>query len=117
VEDQAGILFELSNGGTAVLNLDFLRPESAPTHGDDRLRVIGSEGVLEIREGGKRVELINVSGTRDIPLPETRPFFVDFVAELRGEGKHILSPEEPFEMTRVALLARESADRKRVLEL
>jgi predicted dehydrogenase len=117
VEDHAGILFELSNGGTALLNLDFLRPESAPTHGDDRLRIAGSEGVLEIKDGGKRVELITASGVGDIALPEARPFFADFVAELRGEGKHILSPEEPFEMTRVALLARESADKKRVFDL
>ncbi|MHB9028917.1 MAG: Gfo/Idh/MocA family protein [Candidatus Latescibacterota bacterium] len=117
VEDHAGILFELSNGGNALLNLDFLRPESAPTHGDDRLRVIGSEGVLEIGDGGKRVELIMSSGVRDITLPEAKPFFADFVAELRGEGEHILSPEEPFEMTRVSLLARDSAEQKRIFDL
>ena len=46
-EDHAGLLFRLANGGTATCHLDFLRPESAPTHGDDRLRIAGSEGVLE----------------------------------------------------------------------
>ena len=47
-QDHAGILFTMSNGGTALINLDYLRPETALSHGDDRLRVIGSEGVLEI---------------------------------------------------------------------
>jgi len=117
VEDHAGILFEFNNGGTGVLNLDFLRPEAAPTHGDDRLRIMGSEGALEIKDGGKRVEIITAAGPRDIVLPAAKPFFADFVAELRGESKHILAPEEPFEMTRIALLARESAEKKQIITL
>ena len=117
VEDHAGVVFEMSNGGTAVLNIDFLRPEAAPSHGDDRLRIAGTTGVVEIRDGGTRVELIDATGARDIPLPESKPFFSDFVAELRGEGKHILGPEEPFEMSRVALLARDAAETGRVIEL
>ncbi len=117
VEDHAGILFELSNGGTAMLNIDFLRPESSPTHGDDRLRIAGYSGVVEIKDGGARVEAIDTSGVRDIPLPEAMSFFADFIAELRGEGTHILGPEEPFEMTRVALLARKSAETGHVIDL
>ncbi len=117
VEDHAGILFRLSNGGTAMLNLDYLRPESAPTHGDDRLRVIGSEGSLEILDGGSRVECISTSGIHDIELPRRKLFFQDFISELRGEGNHLISPEEPFEMTRVSLMARESAERGVALDL
>jgi len=47
-EDHAGLLLRLANGGTATCHLDFLRPEAAPTHGDDGLRIAGSEGVLEV---------------------------------------------------------------------
>ncbi len=117
VEDHAVMAFELSNGGSAMLNIDFLRPESSPTHGDDRLRVAGTSGVVEIKDGGSRVEVIDSSGVHDVPLPGTRPFFGDFLAELRGEGTHILGPEEPFEMTRVALLSREAAESGRIIEL
>jgi len=117
-QDHAGILFEMSNGGTALINLDYLRPETAPTHGDDRLRVIGSEGVLEIKDSGKRVELISSSQEQyDITLLERKSFFADFVDELREQGKHVLSPEEPFEMTRVSLLAHQSAERNRIITL
>ena len=117
-EDYSGVLLGLSNGGTAIVNVDYLRPETAPTHGDDRLRVIGSEGVIEIKDLGKRVELITSSEKAyDIPLPEAKSFFADSIAELRGEGKHILSPEEPFEMTRVALLAHQSANQNRIIRL
>ena len=117
-QDHAGILFEMSNGGTALINLDYLRPETAPTHGDDRLRVVGSEGVLEIKDSGKRVELISSSQEQhDITLPESKSFFADFIAELKGQGKHVLAPEEPFEMTRVSLLAHQSAKRNRIITL
>jgi len=117
-QDYAGVLLQMSNGGTAMVNIDYLRPETAPTHGDDRLRIIGSEGVLEIKDSGKRVELISSSQKPfDIPLPERKSFFADFIAELRGEGKHILSPEEPFEITRVALLAHQSANQKKIIDL
>ena len=103
---------------SALINLDYLRPETAPTHGDDRLRVAGPEGVLEIKDQGKRVELISSSQKPfDIYLPEEKSFFADFVQELRGEGKHILSPREPFEMTRVALIAHQSARENSVITL
>lgn len=117
-QDYAGILLSLGNGGTAMINLDFLRPETAPSHGDDRLRVIGSEGVLEIKDLGQRVELIS-STTKpvDIKLPENKSFLADFIAELRGQGNHVLAPEEPFEMARVALLAHQSAEQKKIIKL
>lgn len=117
-EDYVGALFGLGNGGTAVITMDYLRPETAPTHGDDRLRVIGSEGVIEIKDLGERVELIDSSSpARDLEYPGEMSFMADYVAELRGDGKHILTPEEPFEMTRVALLARESAVRGSIIDL
>ncbi len=117
-QDYVGSLFTLSNGGTAMVNMDFLRPETAPTHGDDRLRVMGSEGVIEIFDGGTRVELISSShGPRDLELPDEISLFEDFISELRGESVHILSPEEPFEMTRVALLAHQSGEKGKVIEL
>jgi predicted dehydrogenase len=111
-EDYAGILLRLSNGGTAMVNIDYLRPETASTHGDDRLRIVGAEGVIEIKELGTKVELITSSRpSEELPLPERKPFFADFISELRGEGRHVIRPEEPFEMTRVALLAYQSAEK------
>ncbi|MBN1292874.1 MAG: Gfo/Idh/MocA family oxidoreductase [Candidatus Latescibacteria bacterium] len=117
-QDYAGMLLEMNNGGTAMVNLDYLRPETAPTHGDDRLRIVGSEGVVEIKDLGERVELItSTQGLYDIELPARKSFFADFISELRGQGKHVLSPEEPFEMTRVSLLAHQSAVNNTIINL
>ncbi len=113
-EDHAGILLGLSNGGTAVVTLDYLRPEAADSHGDDRLRVIGSKGVVEMR--GEKVELITQDApSRNLPLLPHLSIFEDFVASLRGQHSHILPAEEIFYVNRICLLARQGADEERVV--
>jgi predicted dehydrogenase len=110
-EDHAGLLFRLANGGTATCHLDFLRPESAPTHGDDRLRIAGSEGVLEATDLDDRVNLISAKGNvGEVPLPAPLDFFGTFIAALRGEGEPLVSTEDAFAITRVCLHARDAAD-------
>lgn len=115
-EDNAGILLRLSNGGTAVVTLDYLRPETAASHGDDRLRVIGSKGVIEMR-GGK-VELITHNRpAAEMPLLPSGSIFADFVAYLRGQSSPILLPREAIAATRICLLARQAADERRIINL
>jgi predicted dehydrogenase len=117
-EDHGAMVFRFENGGTADIHMDYLRPSKAPTHGDDRLRIAGSEGVIEIKDFSRRVELIaGNKEPRDLDLPESRDFFVDFVAELRGEGKHIIGPDEAIRVTRVCIKAREAADTGRAIAL
>ena len=111
-EDHAGLIFTLANTGTALANLDFLRPESAPTHGDDRLRIAGKEGILEVLDIEGRATIMNDKGKMgNLPLPPPVDFFGSFVAELRGEGNHLVSNREAISITRVCLKARDAADR------
>jgi len=116
-EDNGGILFRLSNGGTAMVNLDYLRPSTAPTHGDDRLRIAGSDGVVEVTEWEKATLIQVGHEPRELPLEKAGNLLVDFVGELRGESTHIIGPEEATYVTRLCLLARESADRNEILPI
>ena len=110
-EDHAGLLFRLANGGTATCHLDFLRPESAPTHGDDRLRIAGSEGVLEAKDLDNSVKLISAKGkVGELPLAPPVDFFRAFIADLRGEGEPLVSTADAFAITRICLRARDAAD-------
>lgn len=110
-EDHAGLIFRLANGGTATCHLDFLRPASAPSHGDDRLRIAGSQGVLEATDNDNKVRLISAKGTvGELPLAAPVDFFGSFVASLRGESEPLVSTEDAFAITRVCLRARDAAD-------
>ncbi len=117
-QDHAGVLFKLDNGGTAMTNLDYLRPETAPTHGDDRLRIAGSEGMLEVMGAENRVLLMTASGgPRELELPEQVDFFADFLAELAGGKEHLISQEDAFRLTEVCLQARDAAETGKWIDL
>ena len=109
-EKVATCLYEMEDGVTATVNLDYYRPSTAPTHDDDRIRCVGTEGILEVR-GGK-IYLMNGDGTREIDPPEAPELLTAFLG-----GESLLSPDEIFYLTRVALLSRESADRKTTVEV
>ena len=100
--------FEMEDGVMAVMTLDYYRPEKAPSHGDDRIRCVGTKGVLEVRDG--KILLMNESGNHTIEpdaAPELLTAFLD--------GERVISPDEIFYLTRVSLLARESADMKKTV--
>ena len=91
--------FTLEDGILAAMNLDFYRPKGAATHGDDRIRCVGTEGVLEVCDS--KITLITPEETRTI-LPDAAPELLEeFLA-----GSAIPS-EEIFYLTRVALTARD----------
>ena len=95
--------FSMEDGVMASVSLDYFRPETAPTHDDDRIRCVGTEGVLEVRDGA--ITLINGDGVQTVtpePAPELLASFLD--------GEPIITSEEIFYLTRIALLAREAAD-------
>lgn len=119
-EDCGALLFGMTNGGHATLTFDFLRPAKADSHGDDRLRVVGSKGIVEVRLAGKGTcELVtNEEELTSVPLPDSgRSQFLDFVAEIRGGPQHFLAPDDAFRATEVALKARSAADEGRTVKL
>ncbi len=117
-EDHGGMLFCLANGGTATITIDYLRPETAPTHGDDRLRIAGSEGVVEVTDCGRRTHLIRTGESpRDLPLPEEENFLVNLYNERIGKADHIIGPDEAIKLTRICLIARQAADTGCILSL
>ena len=116
-EDQASILARLSNGASVTARLDYLRPAKAATHGDDRLRVTGTKGVLEVNEGDDAITLVSDAGTERIPFEVTENIFVEFVKFLRGGPAPRITADDSFYLTEVVLRAREAADEKKLIAL
>lgn len=108
LEVSAACCFKMENEVSAIVSIDFLRPESAPTHGDDRIRIVGSEGVLEVR--GDAVYLINKNGEQTLQNAEPANIFSEFVKKIQGKENEAVSTEDAFYITEACLRARESAD-------
>jgi predicted dehydrogenase len=110
MEDHLSVLLELDNGGTGVVHADFLRPAAAATHGDDRMRVAGSEGVVEVRDERCRLTTRD-QAERDITdSVAVRPMHLELLAALRGEKSAWFSTEQSLEMARTLLHARDATD-------
>ena len=108
--------FTFENEVMGSVNIDYLRPATAPTHDDDRIRIAGTEGVIEVREG--KVYLINnaAQGIQELPLQSGGEIFTEFMAQVRGNGKCMVTAEDSFYVTEAALRARQSADEERVIK-
>ena len=115
LEATALCLFTLEDEIFASLTVDYLRPSGAPTHDDDRIRVVGTKGILEVRDG--KVFVVDDQGFREVPLLKEGQIFRDFLRKVRNEGECMVTPEDPILATDVALKARLSADTGRIVEI
>ncbi|PLV57314.1 Gfo/Idh/MocA family protein [Thermotoga sp. SG1] len=107
--------FTLEEEIFASLTIDYLRPQGAPTHDDDRMRIVGTDGIVEVIH--ERVFLTDDKGHREVPLVEEGQIFRDFLKEIRGQGKCMVTPEDSILTTEVALKARLSADTGRIVQI
>lgn len=118
MENNTAVIFRLDNQGTASLRMDYLRPRSAPTHGDDRLRIAGTQGIVEYGEGRALTLMTGAKKPTEISsLPPAKFLFVDFLDSLYNGKKHIITPEEVYRVTEIVLKAREAAESNRIVHL
>jgi predicted dehydrogenase len=118
MENCTATLFRLDNGGMATLRMDYLRPETAPTHGDDRLRLAGTKGIAEYQAAtgvtllaaGRKPEVIR-------ELPERRFLFAEFVDFVYNGRPTGLELSDIFRICEIVLAARESAEKQRPVRL
>jgi predicted dehydrogenase len=113
--------FELEDEILATVSTDYYRPENTHSHDDDRLRVVGTEGIVEVirRDGDHEVRLINKNHNGKTPVPQEKPPFIfeDFVRAIQGKGAGLLDVDESFRNAYVAVCAQRSADEKRIIKM
>lgn len=109
METAALCAFTLEDGVIASVTADMMRPESAATHGDDRIRITGSRGIIEAVN--ERVFFTGAEdGTRELPLLPDGDVFEDFCTACLTGSQTQLNAVSSLYVTRAALAARESAD-------
>lgn len=116
-EDNCVLIAELSNGGHATISVDYCRPEEAPTHGDDWLRVIGTKGVLEASLAKKDCTVISKEkGIFSHPLPEGKDkMFRRFLLNILSGKSNEELKQISFMLTKICLLARDAAEQNKVI--
>ena len=77
--------FTMEDDVFASASIDYLRPDTAPSHGDDRIRVAGTEGVVEVRNGDVHLMSAGVEGVRKLELKDPGNIFQDFLQHIRGQ--------------------------------
>jgi predicted dehydrogenase len=115
MERSALCQFTLAGERFACVSIDVFRPPAAPSHGDDWIRVVGTDGVIESRP--QSLSLINRDndGSAPVPLMPTTSMFEDFTAHVEGRSHALLDASSTFTITQAALAARESADTGRIV--
>lgn len=95
--------------------MDYLRPATAPTHGDDRVRIAGTSGVVEYTaEVGLTVVTSNGKPRRISELPAGRSLFVDFLGAVYLGTPSGLDWDEIYKVNRIVLAARDAAEQHRL---
>jgi len=118
MEDVTASLFKLDNGGIAALRMDYLRPDTAPTWGDDRLRIAGSHGIAEFQEHAGLTLATDKRPLRQITdLPPGGSLFIDFLNSVYSGQAPGLSLRDIYRVNEVVLAARDSADQHRFVQL
>ena len=118
MENVTGSLFKLDNSGIGTLRMDYLRPQTAPTHGDDRLRLAGTKGVAEYQastgvtlvSGVRKPEII-----RD--LPPQGSVFVDYVQYSYNQAAPTLTLADIYRTNEIVLGARDAAEKGEIVRL
>ncbi len=110
LEMEALCQFQLEGGILASVNADYYRPLTAPTHDDDRLRVVGTKGIVEYKGGV--VTRIGPNGEEELPLLPGENIFSLFLRRINGENVGI-TPQECFYLTEIALKTRDLADNRK----
>ncbi|PUU95276.1 MAG: oxidoreductase domain-containing protein [Halanaerobium sp.] len=108
--------FDFEDQVFGSVNIDYLRPQNATSHDDDRIRIAGDKGVIEVLK--EKVYLINdeVEGNRELPLVKKKEIFADFLDWVKGNCECLITAEESFRVTEAALQARRSADQNKLIK-
>jgi predicted dehydrogenase len=130
-QDHCAVLLEAASGAQALIQSSWLTPTGEPSHGRSASFVFGSKGFVEMVGSGIAHGLQAQAGegaatvvTDDAPPRPFRPEAAgarraaeDFLAQVRSGERPLVDADFFLETMRVALLAREAAERGQTIHL
>ena len=117
MENVTASIFKLDNGGVASLRMDYLRTENAATHGDDRLRLAGTKGIVEYTEATGVTIMTTEEKPHVVPqLPPKGSLFTDWLNEVYNGQPAMISEADIYRVTEITIGAQEAADKGTVVQ-
>jgi len=118
MENVTASIFKLDNGGIANLRMDYLRTESAATHGDDRLRLAGTKGIAEY-QASTGVTLMTSSQKPHVveSLPAQQSVFLDFLDSAYNGKPAALTLADMYRVTEITIAAQKAADQGKLVRI
>jgi predicted dehydrogenase len=130
-QDHCAVLLEAASGAQALIQSSWLTPTGEPSHGRSASFVFGSKGFVEMVGSGiahglqaQAGEAVATVVTDDAPPRPFRPEAAgarraaeDFLAQVRSGERPLVDADFFLETMRVALLAREAAERGQTIRL
>jgi predicted dehydrogenase len=111
-------LFRLDNGGVGTLRMDYLRSPTAETHGDDRLRLAGTDGVLEYQEStGVTLMTGKRKPERLTALPPRQSVFIDYLQATYNGKPTMLPLRDIWRVNEITIAAHEAAEGSRFIKI
>jgi predicted dehydrogenase len=118
MENVTASIFKLDNGGVANLRMDYLRTPTAPTHGDDRLRLAGTKGIIEYQEASGVTLMTNSEKPHVVStLPKKKWLFVDYLDHAYNGTPTMLPLDDIYRVTEITIGAQEAADKGTTVKL
>ncbi len=118
MENTTATIFRLDNGGTAALHMDYLRPDTAITWGDDRLRLAGTRGVAEYQAATGVTLITDKRPPRQISeLPPNGSLFLDFLNSVYNGKPLVLELRDIYRVNEIVLAARDAGDRRQMIRI
>jgi predicted dehydrogenase len=110
MENVTAAVYKLDNGGVATLHMDYLRPSTAPAHGDDRLRLAGTKGIAEYMADLGVVLVNGQSKPHQItPLPAKKSVFLDFVESVYLGKPQTLTTADIYRVNEITIATHEAS--------
>jgi predicted dehydrogenase len=118
MENVTASVFRLDNGGVATLRLDYLRPDTAPTHGDDRLRLAGLNGTVEFEQRTGVTLVTHKESPKRLPeISAPGSVFVNFLESVYAGKPSDLPLAEILRISEIVIGAQAAAREHRIVQL
>lgn len=111
------VFLRLRSGGAVTIAVNFLRPPGARSHGDLRLNLAGSRGVVDTNSNNEnRVALVaerdTVVDAADVPF-----WYTTFARHVVSNARPFITTTEAFRITEIALRIQHALDTEKSVDL